>query len=278
VGITARVLSDLGRAQDPESRIVLGAAVFDDIIGLIILTVVSQMIQGDPPTALGVAVITARAFGFLLVTLLVGGLVIPWVARRTSAWDVPGTLTILAVILALGLAYLAEWAGSAMIIGAFAAGLLLARVPQVHGIEKGVAQLGYFFVPIFFVYVGAAVDVRKFNPLEADGRWMLAVGGVLIVLAVVGKYVAGYAPWWFAGNKKVIGVAMVPRGEVGLIFAAEGLKSGKLDEGLYGAITLMVLVTTFIVPPLLGVLFPRRPNGAPAPAPEGIEEMVTEAP
>lgn len=190
--------------------------------------------------------------------------------------DLPGTPTMLAVMLAFGLAWLASVAGSAMIIGAFAAGLLLRGMPHAHEIEKGVAHLGHFFVPLFFVAVGAAVDVRVLNPVDPANRQTLMVGGLLIVAAVVGKFLAGYAPFWFKGNKKVIGVGMIPRGEVGLIFAQMGLATGVFDPGLFSAATLMVMVTTFIAPPMLKLLFPPvRPEQKP-PAPEGIEELVTE--
>ncbi len=277
VGITARVLSDLGRSQEPESQIILGAAVLDDILGLIILGVVIDLTNGSEPSLASVALITARAFGFLIVTLLVGSFLVPYLARWVRNWDIPRTVTMLAVMLALGLAWLANNLGSAMIIGAFASGLLLARTPQAHGIARGVAQLGHFFVPLFFMGVGAAVDVRVFNPLNPDNHRTLMIGALLIILAVLGKFLAGYAPFWFKGKKHVIGVGMVPRGEVGLIFAAMGLTSHVLDPRMFGALTLMVLVTTFMVPPLLTLTFPRIPVPSPAAPAEGIEELVTEA-
>jgi Kef-type K+ transport system membrane component KefB len=147
-------------------------------------------------------------------------------------------------------------AGSASIIGAFAAGLLLRRTPQAHDIEKAIVPLGHFFVPIFFVVVGASVDVRTFAPHGPAGWTTLYVGGLLIVVAVLGKFAAGYAPFWFHGRKAVIGVGMIPRGEVGLIFAQMGLAAGVFDAGLFSAVTLMVMVTTFLAPPLLRILFP----------------------
>ena len=164
-----------------------------------------------------------------------------------------------------------------MIIGAFAAGLLLRDTPKAHEIERGVAQLGHFFVPLFFVSVGAAVDVRVLNPIDPANRSTLEIGGLLIVAAVVSKFVAGYAPFWFRGNKKVIGVGMIPRGEVGLIFAQAGLTAGVFDAGLFSAITLMVMVTTFIAPPLLKLLFPPIHAEKTPPSPEGIEDLATEA-
>ncbi len=182
----------------------------------------------------------------------------PRLVRLAGKVDLPGTTTILALILAFGLAWLADRAGSAVIIGAFAAGLLLAKVPQTQEIEHGVTELGNFFVPLFFVSVGAAVDVRVFNPLDPSNQSTLLVGGLLIVVAVVGKFAAGYAPIWFQGNKSVIGVGMIPRGEVGLIFAQMGLHSGVFDAKLFSAVTLMVITTTFLAPPLLRALFPPR--------------------
>jgi Kef-type K+ transport system membrane component KefB len=277
VGITARVLSDLNRLQEAESQIVLGAAVIDDVVGLVILAVVAGLAQGQEVTVLGVARITAIAFGFLLVTLLGGRFFVPhffrWVLSRIN---MPGTPTMLAIMLAFGLAWVAARAGSAMIIGAFAAGLLLRETPQAHAMERGVAHLGHFFVPLFFVTVGAQVDVRVLNPANPSNGQTLLVGGLLILAALLGKFAAGYAPFWFKGNKSVIGVGMIPRGEVGLIFAQMGLASGLFDAGLFGAVTLMVMVTTFLAPPLLKMLFPRIQRDQEAPPPEGIEDLVTE--
>jgi len=270
VGITARVLSDLGRLQEPESQIVLGAAVIDDVIGLVILTVVAGMTRGQGATVGGVAMTTGIAFGFLLTTLLVGNFAVPPLFRLAVKITLPGTATILALTMAFGLAWLAHRAGSAVILGAFVAGLLLARTPQVHEIEKGVTALGHFFVPIFFVSVGAAVDIRVFGD-----RQTLAVGGLLIPAAVVGKFLAGYAPFWFPGRKSVIGVGMIPRGEVGLIFAQMGVTSGVFDDRLFGAVTLTVVATTFLAPPLLKGLFPARKGGGPPPESEGIADLVT---
>jgi Na+:H+ antiporter len=273
VGITARVLSDLGRMQDPESQIILGAAVIDDVIGLIILAVVSGLTQGKQVTAFGIAKTAGLAFGFLIATLVVGRFVVPVLVRLTSRVDLPGTATILAVVLAFGLAWLAAVSGSAMVIGAFAAGLLLRESPQAQKMEKGVAHLGHFFVPLFFVVVGSAVDLRVFNPFDVANHRTLLVGGLLILAAVSGKFFAGYAPFWFTGNKQVIGIGMIPRGEVGIIFAQMGLAAGVFDAGMFSAVMLMVMLTTFLAPPLLTRLLPSRPD-FPKVEPEGIEDLV----
>jgi Kef-type K+ transport system membrane component KefB len=158
-----------------------------------------------------------------------------------------GALGVLGLAFAFALALVAKLAGSALIIGAFAAGLVLFATPQKQKIVKSTTTLGHFFVPIFFATVGAAVDLRALaNPRS------LGIGLVLILCGVGGKIAAGYVPRWFRGRKLLVGVAMVPRGEVGLIFAQMGLSTGAIDAGLFGAIMLMVLTTTLVTPPLLG--------------------------
>jgi Kef-type K+ transport system membrane component KefB len=132
--------------------------------------------------------------------------------------------------------------------------------------------LGHFFVPIFFVSVGASVDMRVFNPTEPGSHATLLLGGLLVVGAIVGKFAAGYAPFWFSANKNVIGVGMIPRGEVGLIFAQLGLDRNVLDQSQFSAVALMVIVTTFVAPPLLKWLLPARP--ATVGETQGLDELV----
>ncbi len=177
VGITARVLSDLNRLQEPESQIVLGAAVIDDVIGLVILAVVAGVARGEGISAWGITSTTLIAFGFLIGTLVIGRLIVPSLVNYLSKIDLPGTPTMLALMLAFGLAWFASYAGSATIIGAFAAGLLIRETPQAHEIERGIAHLGHFFVPLFFVVVGAAVDLTVFNPWHSENYRTLGVGG-----------------------------------------------------------------------------------------------------
>ena len=277
VGITARVLSDLGRLRDIEGQIILGAAVIDDILGLVVLTVVTGLTRGEQVTLVNIAATAAAAFGFLGAVLLAGRFLVPWLSRVMQTLDLPGTPTIMGLILAFGLAWLAEKAGSAMILGAFAAGLLLATAPRAAEIERGITALGHFFVPLFFVVVGASVDLRSLDPFETEGRFALLLGAVLIVVGVIGKLFAGYAPWWFKGDKSVIGVGMIPRGEVGLIFSQVGLTTGVFNQGLFTSTTLMVLVTTFLAPPLLKSRLSCRPASRPPEASEGIEDLVMEA-
>ena len=151
------------------------------------------------------------------------------------------------------------------------------RAPQSREIERGITEIGHFFVPLFFVAVGASVDVKALNPFDSSTRGALVIGVALILTGVVGKLAAGYAPFWFRGNKAVIGVGMVPRGEVGLIFAQAGLASGVFDAGLFGGVTMMVIVTTLVAPAVLKHIL----GAAAAPAikddSEGIDELVNEA-
>ena len=273
VGITARVLSELNRLQEPESQIILGAAVIDDVIGLVILAVVSRLTEGEAVTAVMIGKTTAIAFGFLAVTLLVGGLIIPRVFNHIERSRFAGTPTLMAMICAMALAWAAAEFGSAMIIGAFAAGLLLRKADEAPAVEHGVAQLGQFFVPIFFVFVGASVDVRVLNPFYEANLPTLKVGGLLILAAIVGKFLCGYALPWFKGRRHVIGIGMIPRGEVGLIFGQMGLATGVFDTSLFSAITIMVMVTTFIAPPLLRLTFPPLTHTGPREQ-QGIETLV----
>lgn len=277
VGITARVLSDLGRLNSPEGQVILGAAVIDDVLGLVILSVVAGMLAGNEVTPGGVAWTTLLAFGFLVVTFGIGYLTVPWLVRLTSKIDLPGTPTIFAMVLALGLAWLAEKSGSASIIGAFVAGLVLRRTSWFHEIETGIITLGHFFVPLFFVHVGALVELGAMNPTTEHGRWAIVIGSALIVVGVFGKLAAGYAPFWFKGNKTVVGVGMIPRGEVGLIFAQIGLQRGVFDSGLFGGVTLMVIFTTFLAPPILKALLSKSAAPSAEPGTEAIEDLVTEA-
>jgi Kef-type K+ transport system membrane component KefB len=277
VGITARVLSDLGRLRDVEGQIILGAAVLDDLLGLVILTVVTGLARGEEVTPLGLLKTTVVAFGFLAAVLIVGKALLRVFERHSRTKVESGTATVLTLILAFGLAWLAEKAGSSMILGAFAAGLLLSSSRWSSSVEKGITALGHFFVPLFFVGVGASVDLRALDPGHEHGRHALLVGVVLIIVGVIGKLFAGYAPVWFKGEKAIIGVGMIPRGEVGLIFAQMGLSTGVFDEGMFTGATLMVLVTTFMAPPLLKSLIAARPPRRPEEASEGIEDLVTEA-
>jgi Na+:H+ antiporter len=264
VGISARVLSDLGRLESPEGRVVLGAAVLDDIVGLVILAVVADVVAGQEVDVMHVVRISLIALLFFAGAVLVGTRVAPPAFGVIERIKSAGALGVFGLAFAFALAVLARLSGSALIIGAFAAGLVLFVVPQKAEIEKSTTTIGHFFVPIFFASVGAAVDLRAL----ANAR-SLGIGAALIVCGIVGKVVAGYVPWWFRGRKLLVGAAMIPRGEVGLIFAQMGLNTGAIDSGLFGALMLMVLVTTLVTPPTLNRIARRT-------AAEGYRAAVAE--
>lgn len=250
VGITARVLSDLGHLQDDESQVVLGAAVVDDIIGLVILAIVSSVAAGRDITPFSIARTVVVAFGFVVVAVVVGSFLAPRLIRLLDRIEVARALLFTSVIAALVLAYAAERAGSAVVIGAFAAGLVIARCNRGEQIEREVRNLAHFFIPIFFVSVGAAVDFRSLSPRD------LWIALALTAIGIAGKVLAGFAVMRRGLRRLVIGVAMVPRGEVGLIFAQIGLASGVLTAGAYGSVMLMVMLTTLVTPIALRALLP----------------------
>lgn len=270
IGISARVLSDLGQLNTPEGQVVIGAAVFDDVVGLIILSIVAAMVAGADVTLLSITKISSVAIGFVVVAIAAGSVAIPPLFKLVDRIQVTGALGTIALGFALLLAWLAAQAGSAMIIGAFAAGLILHPTSQRKEIEHTATQFGFFFVPIFFASVGASVELSALATREA-----LVLGSLLILVGVVGKVLAGYAPWWFKGNKMLVGVALVPRGEVGLIFAQLGLTAGVVTGSLFGAVMLMVVATTFVTPPFLGAIAKRgTPNKADSPDHSGIDDLV----
>ena len=271
IGISARVLSDLGQLKSPEGQVVIGAAVLDDVVGLIVLSVVGSLVAGAELTAAGVARTAAPALGFVVLSVTLGWVTVPPLFRLVERIRVAGALGVMALAFALLLAALAARAGSAMIIGAFAAGLILHPTPQRKEIERSATQLGYLFVPIFFASVGAQVELRALASRDA-----LVVGGALIAVGVLGKIAAGLAPVWFRGNRLLVGIAMVPRGEVGLIFAQMGLAAGVLTTSTFGAVMLMVVVTTFLTPPLLGAVAKRATaDEEAAPDHSGIDDLVS---
>jgi Kef-type K+ transport system membrane component KefB len=259
VGITARVLSDLGRMSTEEARIIIGAAVIDDVLGLVILSVVSGMAAGTGVSALGILRTLAVAIGFLVVALLMGRFIMPRVFDLVVRMRVRFVLLVFSIAFALGLSAAAVMAGSALIIGAFAAGLILSGTNQFDTIEREVRPVASIFAPIFFVSVGASLDLRLLAPGSPGARGTLTIAAVLTALAILGKLAAGWAAPWAPVRRLVVGVGMVPRGEVGLIFADIGRRSGILGSEVFGAVLLMVMVTTFVAPPGLKALFGSPP-------------------
>jgi Na+:H+ antiporter len=258
VGITARVLSDLHKMNSAEARIIIGAAVIDDVLGLVILAVVSGLAAGSQLAPLGVMRIFAVGVGFLVVAVLVGRYVAPRLFDLVVRMRVRYVLLVFAIAFMLALSAAAALAGSAMIIGAFAAGLILSGTNQFDTIEREVRPVASIFAPVFFVSVGASVNLRLLDPTREGAAGVLGMAAVLTLLAIVGKLAAGWAAPWLRFRRLVVGVGMVPRGEVGLIFADIGRRAGILSEAVFGAILLMVMATTFVAPPGLKALFRSR--------------------
>jgi len=259
VGITARVLSDLDKMHTAEARIIIGAAVIDDVLGIIILSVVVGLASGATVGVLAVGKIFLFAVGFLVLAVVVGNRAAPALFNLVDRMRVRGVLLVAAFCFALLLAALADLSGSAMIIGAFAAGIVLSSTNQFDAVEENIKPVADIFTPIFFVVVGAPVNVALFIPGSADFSVpVLVVGAILTAIAIVGKLLAGLAVRRPEINRLAIGVGMVPRGEVGLIFASFGLREGILSGEVYSAILIMVIVSTFMVPPLLKPLLERK--------------------
>ena len=263
VGITARVLSELGKLKSTEAKVVLGAAVIDDVLGLIILAVVSGIISTSSMSATSdisissseILIISAKAFGFLIFAILLGNLFTKKLFIFIYNLKARGSLLLGALAYTFIFAYLAQFAGLAPIIGAFAAGLLLAKTNQKDLIEDRLKPVADVFIPIFFIMVGSAVDITAFNPFIKENIAVIILALVLFVVAVIGKVISGIGAYKLNVNKLVIGIGMIPRGEVGLIFASMGLVSGVLTKSEYSALTIMVMLTTFIAPPLLYKFF-----------------------
>jgi Kef-type K+ transport system membrane component KefB/glycine cleavage system regulatory protein len=247
VGITARVFGDLRALSTIEARTVLGAAVADDVLGLVILTVVVRIVSTGSVSALTVAGVVAAAVVFLVVS---GGAGIRLAPRLFQVVDrrarSAGVLVVAALIFTLTFAELATVARLAPIIGAFVAGLSLGKTSQAERIRRELSPIGHVLIPVFFVSIGIDVDVRQLIDPSVLG---LALG--LLVVAAGGKLLASLAAVGSPGDRWLIGLGMLPRGEVGLIFAGLGLREGVLGEDLYAALLLVVLLTTLATPPLL---------------------------
>ena len=258
VGITARVLADLGRLQDPAANVVLGAAMVDDILGLIILAVVTGIAQTGGVSSGSVVLLTAKAVVFLVVALLIGRRLAPsfvgWIERMRAR----GTLIVYSLVFAMTLAAAAELIGLATIIGAFAAGLILSTTERSSHIEERVKPVADLFVPVFFVTVGMKVQPAMLNPFAENAQFGIAM--LLTALAVVSKLGAGLAVYQSGVRRWPVGVGMVPRGEVGLIFAGVGLSAGVIAADLYSALVVVVMLTTFAAPPWLKALYRDAPN------------------
>ncbi len=265
VGITARVFKDLGKLATREARIVLGAAVIDDVLGLIILAVVAGAIRatsaGDAISMFEIAMIAGKAVAFLIGAIALGHFAMPRLLRGAGRFESRGVLLTLALSFCLFLSWLAAKVGLAPIVGAFAAGLVL---DEVHYKPKGSRQerdlhdlllpVSMVLVPVFFVLMGLKIDLRIFS--HGD---ILSFALVLTLAAILGKQLCSVGVLERGVSRLAIGLGMIPRGEVGLIFAgigaslmlrnSDGSSQPVISSAIFAAIVIMVIVTTLVTPP-----------------------------
>ncbi len=263
VGITARVLKDIGKIQTREAKIILGAAVIDDILGLVILAVVAGIITaanagGEGVSSAAVLWIIAKAVLFIVGAIVIGKLVLPRLFNWGFRLKVKGVFLSFCLLVCFLLAYLAGEVGLAPIVGAFAAGLILEEVYYKdfydrgeHQVEELIAPIATFLVPIFFVRMGMMVDLTTFGDIS-----ILGFAAAMTIVAILGKQTCSLAIFDKSINKMAIGLGMIPRGEVGLIFAGIGAKlmldgHAVISTGTYSAVVIMVVITTLVTPPFL---------------------------
>ncbi|HTU00955.1 MAG TPA: cation:proton antiporter [Candidatus Sulfotelmatobacter sp.] len=261
-GITARVLQELGVINYTESRVILGAAVIDDILAMLLLGVVTALQSGQGVQIGRLALVLAQAVGFVALIVLVGTRAM---RRSSGLLDAPinplSPLTI-SLGLCLGLAVAASSIGLAAIIGAFLAGMAVAETTHRHTLEVQLRPIMALLVPFFFVVTGAQVNLRELGSVSALG--ML---GVVTMLAIAGKLVGCGAAAWSLGWRSalIVGMGMVPRGEVGIIVASLGRRAGVFSDLIYAIVIAMSLLTAVVAPPVLVPLFASRGSGrAPA--------------
>lgn len=256
IGITAKVLAEIQRLSSKEGQIIIGAAVLDDVLGIIVLAVVASLAKTGEIEILNVVYLIAGAAVFLVGSIFLGRLLSPYFVALVDQLKTRGQVIISSLIFAFALSYIAAAIQLEAILGAFAAGLILAETSKRKELEEQISPIADMLVPVFFVTVGARTDISVLNPLEPANREGLIIASFLVIVAIVGKVVTGFAVFGQPGiNRLAIGFGMVPRGEVGLVFAGVGSASGVLSESLEAAIIVMVILTTFLAPPLLRVVF-----------------------
>jgi len=269
VGITARVFKDLGQIDSGTGRVVLGAAVIDDVLGLIVLAVVSGIVAGENGTGAGVelggiGLLVAKSLGFLGIAIVLGPRLSRMLYRSASFLRVRHVLLAASLAFCFLVAWLAHVVELAPIVGAFAAGLVLDELQyrdlasrEVHQLEDQLQPVGEVLTPIFFVITGAAVDLSVLGDIGA-----VSLAAALIVAAVVGKQACALVAFGPGVHRLSVGIGMIPRGEVGLIFASQGKLLGVVDDTAYAAIVIMVMFTTMMTPFLLAWSLKRAPATA----------------
>ena len=256
IGITAKVMQDIGVLKSKEGQIILGAAILDDILGIVILAVVIGIVETgevDFGNAVGLILIAAC---FVVVAILMNRFFGSWFVEQLEKLKSPRSVGLGAFILFLLMSFVAGLIGLESILGAFAAGLVLSGTKYKELFVERSSVLVGLFATVFFVSIGSKTDLSILDPSVPANREGLIIAAFLIVVAIIGKVAAGF----FAFSKEkvnriAIGTGMIPRGEVGLVFAGLGASTGALPPSIDVAIVLMVIATTFLAPPLLRVVF-----------------------
>jgi Kef-type K+ transport system membrane component KefB len=256
IGITSKVLSELGQLKSKEGQIIVGAAVIDDVLGIIVLAVVASLAKTGEIDVLNVVYLIVGATAFLIGAILLGGFFNKTFVAVVEKLETRGNIIIPAFIFAFVMAFIGNAIHLEAILGAFAAGLVLDETDAREQLDELIKPVADILVPIFFVTVGARADLTVLNPTVPDNRAGLLIAVFLIVVAIAGKLVTGWTVFGIPSiNRAAIGVGMIPRGEVGLVFAGIGSASGVLSKPLEVSIIIMVILTTFLAPPFLRVAF-----------------------
>lgn len=264
IGITAKVLAELQTLSSREGQIIIGAAVLDDVLGIIVLAVVASLAKTGEIEITNVIFLIIGAAVFLVGSILIGRLLSPVFVGLVDQMQTRGQVLISSLVFAFVLSYIAAAIQLEAILGAFAAGLILAETTKRKELEEQISPIADMLVPVFFVTVGAHTDLSVLNPLNPSNREGLVIASFLVVVAIIGKIVTGFTVFGQDGiNRLAIGVGMIPRGEVGLVFAGVGAASGVLSESLDAAIIVMVIFTTFLAPPLLRIVFDKNDDDDP---------------
>lgn len=265
IGITSRVLTEIGKLNTTEGQIILGAAVLDDVLGIIVLAVVAGLAKTGEIEVGNVVYLIISAAVFLVGAILVGRWLNPYFVALINKMQTRGELLLTSLVFAFILSYIGGVIRLEAILGSFAAGLVLAETEKQEELQKQLSPIADILVPIFFVTVGAKTDLGVLNPTNPTNQEGLILAIFLIFIAIFGKLVTGLTVFGKPGiNRLAVGIGMIPRGEVGLVFVSVGVASGTLDEATKAAIIMMVIVTTFLAPPLLRLVFQDAPKSQDA--------------
>ena len=260
IGITASVFGELGYLRTREGQIVIGAAVLDDILGIVILAVVVSLAAGGSLEIAPIVQLVVAAVLFVVVALVLSRKAAPafdWVIDQLNA---PGGKLVGSYLLLGASCFVATAIGLEAALGAFAAGLIASTSKHRDEIQVAVTPIVGLFATVFFVLVGAGMDLSVINPSDPASRSALVIAGFMFVVAIIGKVAAGWAVFGKQKtNNLVVGLGMLPRGEVGLIFLGLGTAANLLSPGLEAAILLMVIGTTFLAPVLLRIVLKDKP-------------------